>query len=293
MVPNWLSTIILLVTFISFVPQIHLLWTRKDASGISLAYVLLNLIAASEQFALSFGFLVLAKPEDEVFVHNPITVGDWLNLVQTTLLWVLFIIYFMLCLTYRSSATPAHKRLLLGVYIIYLLIAILPLFICAIILRNSDTKSADREWPLVLTFTPHTLVLNYTGTIATALAVYVQAKEILRRDPTSNSTPLADPSASHILHASLSLLTLAIQSILFIILGLSWIFRVSFPPLPDGASLRNYYIIKVWYEWVGSIAVDSAILGVGQGVLLYLALRRGRGGQGGDGEREPLLGNPS
>jgi hypothetical protein len=42
----------------------------------------------------------------------------------------------------------------------------------------------DREWPLMLTLTPHTLVLNYTGIIAAALAVYAQAKEILRR-PTS------------------------------------------------------------------------------------------------------------
>ncbi|KAL4813320.1 hypothetical protein BDW67DRAFT_168631 [Aspergillus spinulosporus] len=293
MFPNWLSIILLVLTFTSFIPQFHLLRTRKDASGISLAYILLNLIAASEQFALNFGFLVLAKPEDGVFVHHPITVGDWLNLSQTTLLWVLFIIYFTLCLTYHSSATSAHKCLLLGIYITYFLIAILPLFIYAIVLRSSRTESSDREWLLVLTFIPHTLILNYIGAIATALAVYAQAKEISQHDPASVSTSTlpAEPSTLPALHESLSLLTLAFQSILFTILGISWIFRVSFPPLPDGAGWRNYYILKIWYEWVGSIAVDSVIFGIGQGILLYLSLRRCRGEQGGDGERQPLLGS--
>lgn len=90
--------------------------------------------------------------------------------------------------------------------------------------------------------------------------------ESTTRSNLSLNTP-AESSTSDVLHVSLSLLTLAIQSIIFIMLGISRIFRVSFPPLPDGAGWRNYYILKVWYELVGSIVVDSVVFGVGQGVF--------------------------
>jgi hypothetical protein len=50
-----------------------------------LSYILLNLIAATEQFALNFGYIALTMPSSGVFVHKSLTVGDWLNLAQTTL----------------------------------------------------------------------------------------------------------------------------------------------------------------------------------------------------------------
>jgi uncharacterized protein with PQ loop repeat len=108
MFPNWLrmyvftisvsistdpyDSIPLILTFLSFLPQIHLIRARKDASGIALSYILLNLIAATEQFALNFGYTALNMPSSGVFVHKSLIFGDWLNLAQTTLVWMLFVV---------------------------------------------------------------------------------------------------------------------------------------------------------------------------------------------------------
>lgn len=91
--PNHLS-ILLVLTFASFLPQIRRIWVRRDASGISLRYVLFNLIAASEQFAVNFVYAYLYTPGygEEPFVHDPMTDGDWLNLAQTTLFMLLFVV---------------------------------------------------------------------------------------------------------------------------------------------------------------------------------------------------------
>jgi uncharacterized protein with PQ loop repeat len=76
---------------VSFLPQFHLICARKNTSGIALSYVLFNLIAATEQFAVNFGYIALISPRAGVFAHDPTTVGDWLNLAQTTLVWLLFV----------------------------------------------------------------------------------------------------------------------------------------------------------------------------------------------------------
>ncbi|KAI9371765.1 hypothetical protein BJX61DRAFT_510353 [Aspergillus egyptiacus] len=294
MLPNSLRIILLILTLVSFLPQLRLIWTRKDASGIALSYVLFNLIAATEQFAVDYGFAALVSPSDGVFVHNPVNFGDWLNLAQTVFLWMLFLVYFTLCLYFPSDSNFTHKRLMLGIYIAYLLIAIIPLFLCAFLLRLDHSETAWREWPVVIAFTPHTLWLSYIGTILALVAVYRQARVILQDDPSASpSLPVGlsqgqlDPQ-----NTSLSLLGLAIQSLLFCVLAIAWVFRVSFPALPDGASWWNFSIVKVWYEWVGSVAVDNAIFGIGQGILLLLLLWRERrsGGETHLGtEREPLL----
>jgi hypothetical protein len=195
---------------------------------------------------------------------------------------------------------------MLGLYIAYFVVAISPLFLCAIVLKADDDKSAYREWPVVLTFTPHMLWLTYVGTVLVIMATYRQAQAILHPDPSESQSQAALASESEstsqvpfpVKDNSLSVCVLAIQSVLFILLAVSWIFRVVFPPLPEGATWWDSRVVKVWFEMVGSIAVDNAVFGIGQGLLLFLLLRSGRGG--GDGaagegedalgtEREPLL----
>jgi hypothetical protein len=53
-------------------------------------------------------------------------------------------------------------------------------------------------------------------------------------------------------------------------------------------------IIPAWFHMIGFVAIDDAILALGQGVLavlLWLALRRERRLADSDAEREPLLGS--
>lgn len=76
---------------LSFVPQICRTVARRQSSGISTYYILFNLISATEQFALAFFFVVNNFEEPDFFVHSPVNAGDWMNLVQTaviTLLWL-------------------------------------------------------------------------------------------------------------------------------------------------------------------------------------------------------------
>ncbi|KAL2807694.1 hypothetical protein BJX63DRAFT_411386 [Aspergillus granulosus] len=321
MFPNWLRIILSLLTIASFIPQFHLIWSRKSANGISLLYVLYNLISATEQFALNFGFVVLAEAADDaVFVHNPPTVGDWLNFAQTIVFMSQFLVYFALALWFPSKgSTPPQKRLILGTYVVYLVIAIVPLLVCAIVNSLKDDQSAWHELPMVLTFTPHTMYLNYVATVAAMLGTYYEILVLEKKQPETQpvSSIAEDHSAASLPtreegddtlnssspNGSLSLLGLAVQYVLFIVLAVSWIFRVSFPPLPDGAHWwSSSSVLEVWYELVGSIAVDNAVFAIGQGILLYLACKKERcdgdadgqveGEEGFAGEREPLLRGP-
>lgn len=63
-----------------------------DCQGISLGYLLLNLISATEQFTIGFFILVNHKGGTDLFVETPVTTGDWLNLTQLTLIWVLHLL---------------------------------------------------------------------------------------------------------------------------------------------------------------------------------------------------------
>lgn len=85
-------SVILVLSLASFIPQIRLLVQRRNSSGISPYYVLFNLISATEQFAISFYFIVdrMEEPPD-VFTNEPLQTGDWLNLAQVTLVWGLWL----------------------------------------------------------------------------------------------------------------------------------------------------------------------------------------------------------
>jgi hypothetical protein len=84
------------LSFVSFLPQLRLLYVRKDSAGLSLFYLLFNLIVATELFAISFLLVVNSGLEEKgkpnLFVHNPPDTGDNINLAQFTLVWVLWLV---------------------------------------------------------------------------------------------------------------------------------------------------------------------------------------------------------
>jgi uncharacterized protein with PQ loop repeat len=90
-----MCSILTALTAISFVPQLRLLWVRRSSAGISPCYVLFNLISATELFTISFYFLVNHVEPADVFIHEPPAVGDWLNLAQLALVWVLWLAVYV------------------------------------------------------------------------------------------------------------------------------------------------------------------------------------------------------
>ncbi|KAL5340860.1 hypothetical protein BJX70DRAFT_359832 [Aspergillus crustosus] len=312
MFPDWLTVILLILTFVSFLPQFFTIWTRKDASGISLSSIYFNLIAATEHVCMNSGFMAMAiwdgdaVGEGGTFTHEPIASGDWINLYQNISVWAMFLGYFWLCLWYPSTSTSRQKRWFFWIYLAYFVIAILPVLATEAILvqaRKGDTWS---ELPFVMAFVPHSMIGSYVATLLSILAVYQQAQLILNPQPSSAPAPadilptseLDSPSVQSTIdypYGSLSLTGLATQALVFVPLAISWVFRAAFA-LPDGVDFWHWRIVQFWYEWVGWVVVDSMVFGVGQAILYLRALRRAQVEKGirddvlGT-EREPLLGN--
>jgi uncharacterized protein with PQ loop repeat len=80
------------LSVLSFVPQFRRTIARKRSSGISTYYVLFNLISATEQFVLAFFYVVNDFDRSDFFVHRSVNAGDWINLVQTAVVAVLWLV---------------------------------------------------------------------------------------------------------------------------------------------------------------------------------------------------------
>lgn len=72
----------------SFIPQFRRIISRDDCIGISLWYILFNLISATEQFTFGLHFVVDNMEIVDSVINTPPTTGDWLNFAQFTLVWV-------------------------------------------------------------------------------------------------------------------------------------------------------------------------------------------------------------
>jgi hypothetical protein len=89
-------SVLVILSFISFLPQLRLLWLKRDSSGISIYYVLFNLISATELATMSFFFLVNNTEGSDVFVNQPPNAGDWLNFAQLAVVCVLWLIVYVI-----------------------------------------------------------------------------------------------------------------------------------------------------------------------------------------------------
>jgi hypothetical protein len=125
----------------------------------------------------------------------------------------------------------------------------------------------------------HYIYIHPVLTALGFLGIFCQAREIL-------VAPF--PNA-------LSLQGLALQALIFTLVSVTWIPSLPFPY----EKLEGYYdwnTFTMWYGIVGFIIVDSFVFGLGQAVLLLLALCRSSSSkatiQRGT-ETEPLLGRPA
>ncbi|KAL6802776.1 hypothetical protein GGI42DRAFT_32187 [Trichoderma sp. SZMC 28013] len=271
--PNWIRIPLLVLSLISFLPQLREFWLRRNACGISPYYVLFQLIGATELFALSFYYVVNSvqtPPGPDFFTHNPPQLGDYLNLAQTASVWVLWLIVFAAVLLLpsesrdrapgvRNSVTPT----VLSIYLAFLLLSVVPVIVDA---AWPSQDASSREWGLALFHGIHTMLINPIATILILAAFFSQRAEILQYPPGTASS-------------SLSLIGLAVQAVVFAVLALAWAWRFVFPGGGYGMT---------WYQLVGFVAVDHFAFALVQAALLAVAvLHRGRIFTG--GETEPLL----
>ncbi|RAH71526.1 uncharacterized protein BO66DRAFT_470336 [Aspergillus aculeatinus CBS 121060] len=126
----------LALVWASFVSQIQHVWQTKDSRGISSAYLLFNLLCATEHVFMIGRFMSLFWALTDTAPVSFSTL-DWLNLAQVLVVWVCLNVFptddmslvldargsFALCLYHRRRRTP----LLLTVYALFLLVTLLPL----------------------------------------------------------------------------------------------------------------------------------------------------------------------
>ncbi|KAJ5952238.1 uncharacterized protein N7479_010651 [Penicillium vulpinum] len=269
--PNLLSIILSILTVSSFYPLIESLWLKKDSSGISTYYVLFNLIAATEQFTIVFFFMVNNTAGSSVFVHTPISVGDWLNFTQMTVSYVLFLIYFALTLHYLPD-NRAHKYTAVAIYTVFLLISVIPELI-DVITGGPHSNNSDRDFGLALFSVPHVMYINPVVTLLIIISFIFQAHKSWKESS-----------------ACMSIRDLAIQALVFALLGVSWLLRLEWPPLnmPSfyQSRLAEVFCLVAW------VPVDHFLFALGQALLCFVIWRRGVNAAHGTGETEPLLGGP-
>ncbi|KAJ5468181.1 hypothetical protein N7475_005933 [Penicillium sp. IBT 31633x] len=265
---DWLSSVLLILSIGSFYPQIQRLWLKQDSSAVSVYYVLFNLIAATEQFTIVFFLLVNNTEGGSVFVHTPTATGDWLNLSQMTISLVGFLILFTFTL-YFPGDRLAHKCIALTIYTGFLFTGIIP-ELADVITGGPYVKDSDREFAAALLSGYHIFFVNPVVTIFIVVSFVIQTCRSLQ-------------------HASsgMSVQGLGIQAFVFTLLGVSWLFRIRWPP----SNMPSIYKspILAMYTLVGWAPMDHLLFALGQAVLCLVEKRRFRVVQDFAGETEPLL----
>ncbi|KAL4866607.1 hypothetical protein BDV12DRAFT_131373 [Aspergillus spectabilis] len=275
-IPNWLRIILAILSILSFIPQVHRIHSSKSSGGLSLGAILANLIVATEQFTIFFYILVNEYSSGPRFYTNdPPNAGDWINLVQTTVVWICFLIQFILGIYYSTK-----RRLSLVVtYVAFLLISIALIIFDLIQWKIDPDWEKERMWLVVLFYGYHSIFLFPIIYALGIVAVYRQARLVLR----SPDFP-----------GAWSIRGLELQAIMFSLIALSWVWRIPFPW--EEVEYPTFQVFQVWSSTVGWVAVDNGIFAVGQALLLLLAKWRRRKTEVEEGttssdldETEPLL----
>ncbi|KAB8276494.1 hypothetical protein BDV30DRAFT_224210 [Aspergillus minisclerotigenes] len=251
----------------SFLPQLRRLHQNGDSTGVSLTYLLCNVISATEQLTISFSYIFIAQSSD-FFIHNPPNVGDWLNLLQLAVTWGLSSTLFFFAISY-SPACIRRKAFIVGIYNAFLCLSLLAAILC-VLADPCGANCGSQRWDYGIFLGSHMIFVNPVVTLLALAALPAQLRELKWHG-----------------HAALSLTGLASQAVIFAVLSLSWVFRVRlYYNLSD--FFRTWGSFTSWYQLVGWVAVDHLVFAIVQGILFLVVLRRKRTVTA-EGENEPLL----
>ncbi|KAL2820072.1 hypothetical protein BJX63DRAFT_337304 [Aspergillus granulosus] len=274
--PNWFRIALSFLTVLSFLPQLRRLWLTKNSAGISIYYVLFNVIVATNQFTIIFALLFTYPGGLGRFTHRPITTGDWLNFLHVSVTLLVFLAFFALTIVYRPAGDSLQKRITISLYSLFLLFTIIPeAFLLAA--GYAEDQYGIKLLELVL-FIPISMG-NLLATGLGALSVVFQARQVLQQQRQRSSLPTA-----------LSSFSLLAQAVVFAILATSWVWRVSWENPPSRIG------VKQWFATYGWAVVQNAIFALVQFSLFCMLHYSGRAGllrasspMGQNVEVEPLL----
>ncbi|EIT77531.1 hypothetical protein AO1008_02849 [Aspergillus oryzae 100-8] len=261
------TLLLLILSIFSFLPQLRRLHQNGDSTGVSLIYLLCNVISATEQLTISFSYIFIAQSSD-FFIHNPPNVGDWLNLLQLAVTWGLSSTLFFFAISYYPACVR-RKAFIVGIYIAFLSLSLLAAILC-VLADPCGANCGSQRWDYGIFLGSHLIFVNPVVTLLALAALPAQLQELKWHG-----------------HAALSLTGLASQAVIFAVLSLSWLFRVRvYYNLSD--FFRTWGSFISWYQLVGWAAVDHLVFAVVQGILFLIVLKRKRTVTA-EGENEPLL----
>ncbi|OBT72111.1 hypothetical protein VF21_09178 [Pseudogymnoascus sp. 05NY08] len=274
--PDSLRIVLIVLTTFSFLPQIYHLWSKKDSTGISIGYVLANLLVATEQLSLE-AYVTVNVPESAggTFTHNPLSTGDWLNFVQTLVTWLLFLVLFSLCL----HLSPGHNsRPYINIYALFLLISLVPEAIDLVGGTPNSTSWPRQDYQQTFAFF-HAILINPLLALLSGFSFFLQAAQTYHH-------------YHHGTQSALSLWGLAAQTVVFTLVAVSWVWRVVYAKAWDPLFGDDSFLS--WYFNYGHPVVANGVFAAVQGGLLlfagYWRRRRGDEVKVGSGETEALLG---
>lgn len=253
---------IVIATALSFYPQLRKIVSRGDADGISLTYLLLSAVSAMEQFTLYASRFIYHEDFPDSEVSTPRTVGDWLNLIQVSVLLLSTTILVAFATWYPPNRQSEKVLVTLG-YLAFAYGSFLP-----VLPHFSKSYREHSQWGLDMFFATHSYAVNWLVTMGVfPFSLFCQWLLMLDQ-------PVPQ---------SLSVDGLAAQAVVFILTGISWTWRMT----TDKPTWVE------WYEYVGYAAVDNLLFGIVQAVLYLFVLEAiGLAESPADaGETSPLLPN--
>ncbi|PYI00402.1 hypothetical protein BO78DRAFT_438702 [Aspergillus sclerotiicarbonarius CBS 121057] len=314
-----LSVIVLILTYSTFIPQIHHVQKSKTSQGISSIYLLSNLLCTTEHLFFITSNMIYLHAISDLPIDNPIprisitlTLLDWLNFAQVLGIWVLSNIFVILCPAFHPRRR-LRIFLIIFIYIFFLIFTLIPLFLdtvadgfcppahphhCALVER--DIIPLLMEFHVLFVLPVVTLLFPVVGFV---MQIYRQRQR--QQQQQGVLLHQRQPDLNALLARSR-----IFQAVVFGISAVGWVFRVDgwwvlWRGLGEGEGSVPVPVPWVWGVvdwWVGAgyVVVDDAVFGIGQGVLGLVDLRGLRGRQNGDenggeeegeeeGERRPLL----
>ncbi|TAQ89235.1 hypothetical protein B7494_g2442 [Chlorociboria aeruginascens] len=250
---NLLSLLLIVATVVSYIPQYHRLLTLGSSTGLSLTNVLTTTLVAQVQTATMY-YLFKSAPlmEYGIPIATPPSTRDWLNLSQILIQWVCSLLLLGLVIYLPTSTiSPApdilSKRVAVLLWILHVL-----LFIFSVV---AGGRPQDVFFNIIRNI--NAAIINPLFTLIAAVAFFFQARV----------TPPAGQSNA------LSKWTLGLHFLIFLLLAISWPFRLILPPNMWKLGSKPAILLQ-WYPWVGWACVNNAILAIGQGIMLLLYLSR-------------------
>jgi len=157
---------------------------------------------------------------------------------------------------------PAQTRAAVAAFVSYAAITLIPA------IGGAFIPAEDREWPYAILVGTMLFIFGPLVQLLGFAALGVQARETIARSSAG----------------ALSLRGLVVQAVVFLLVGVSFVFRVRLP----SEELDEHWIVNArdWYWKVGWATINNLVFALTQAVLAYIVLRQ----DGTDsGERAALL----